>query len=102
VLYSTKKVFLRVTHETTPRTHDNVLTPVLRLILLVVTLVTALGIALPQEKRGKKRVVRQASVASGKETFSKVLHFLPRREWYGKRSSGRRAKAATVRSDDHC
>jgi mono/diheme cytochrome c family protein len=71
VLYSTEKVSLRVTHETTPRTHDNVLTPVLRLILLVVTLVTALGIALPQEKREPKPVVRRASVAAGKETFLK-------------------------------
>ena len=44
---------------------------VLRLLLVGITLVTVLGIARPQEKREQKPVTRQASVATGKETFLK-------------------------------
>jgi mono/diheme cytochrome c family protein len=71
VLYSTQTVSLLVTHENTPPSHANVLLSVLRLILLGVTLATALGSARPQEKREQKPAARQASVASGKETFLK-------------------------------
>lgn len=42
---------------------------ILRLILLSVALVTATSIARPQQKREQKPVAKQASVASGKETF---------------------------------
>jgi mono/diheme cytochrome c family protein len=60
-----------VTHETTPPRHDNLLMSVLRLIFLGATLVTALRMARPQEKKEQKPVPRRASVASGKETFLK-------------------------------
>ena len=60
-----------MTHETTSRRHDDMLISVQRLILLGVTLVTAIGIAHPQQKREQKPVPTQASVATGKETFLK-------------------------------
>ena len=60
-----------MTHATTPPRHDNVLMSVLRLILLSVILATALNIARPQGKTEQKPLARQASVASGKETFLK-------------------------------
>ena len=71
VLYFARKVSVFVTPETTPRGHANVLFSVLRLLLVGITLVTVLGIARPQEKREQKPVTRQASVATGKETFLK-------------------------------
>ena len=67
VLYSTQTVSPLVTHENTPTRDANVL--ILRLILLSVALVTAIGIARPQEKREQKPVAKQASVTPGKETF---------------------------------
>jgi mono/diheme cytochrome c family protein len=67
VLYSTQTVSLLVTHENTPPRDANVL--ILRLILLSVALVTAISIARPQQKREQKPVAKQASIASGKETF---------------------------------
>jgi mono/diheme cytochrome c family protein len=67
VLYSTQTVSLLVTHKNIPPKDANVL--ILRLILLSVALVTAISIARPQQKREQKPVAKQASVASGKETF---------------------------------
>ena len=60
-----------MTHAPTPPRYDNVRMSVLRLILLSVTLVTALNIARPQEKKEQRPVASQTGAASRKETFVK-------------------------------